>query len=64
MPLADRPPEKPQRVERKYRDGTTILETSFHMRQGRVTLIDFLAPTRGSGATLVSWARSRPFRTS
>ena len=44
------PRDKARRVTRAYRDGTTVLETSFHMARGRATLIDFIAPTRENGA--------------
>ncbi len=35
-------PGEPYRVTRRYRDGTTILETTFETESGAVTLIDFM----------------------
>src|ERR1044071_5488866 len=32
-----------QKVERRYRDGTLILETTFETKEGTVTLIDGMA---------------------
>ena len=33
-----------RRVERAYRPGTLILETTFHTAEGTVTLVDFMVP--------------------
>src|SRR4029078_5779414 len=38
------PAEPCMRVERRYRDGTLILETDFQTSQGAVTLTDFIPP--------------------
>ncbi|WGF87979.1 glycoside hydrolase family 15 protein [Marinivivus vitaminiproducens] len=37
------PDESDARASRQYRDGTTILETTFETDQGQVTLVDFMA---------------------
>ena len=46
------PAEPGMRVERRYRDGTLILETDFETSQGAVTLIDFM-PTRDDSSDLI-----------
>ncbi len=38
------PAEQPTRIERRYREGTLILETTFETASGAVTLIDFMPP--------------------
>ncbi|MGE0760409.1 MAG: glycoside hydrolase family 15 protein [Pirellulaceae bacterium] len=38
------PVEPVQKVERRYRDGTLILETEFETASGRVSLVDFMPP--------------------
>jgi GH15 family glucan-1,4-alpha-glucosidase len=44
-------PEEPIAVSRCYRSGTLVLETEFHTKSGRATLVDFMIP--GDGAHLV-----------
>jgi GH15 family glucan-1,4-alpha-glucosidase len=34
------PVEKPVRIERRYREGTLVLETTFHTATGSVTIVD------------------------
>src|SRR5688572_26305059 len=46
------PVESPSRVERRYRDGTLILETVFTTSEGEVALIDFM-PVRGDDLDVV-----------
>ena len=45
------PKEESIEVSRRYRSGTLVLETEFHTKSGRATLIDFMIP--GDGAHLV-----------
>src|SRR5215470_5347635 len=45
------PKEEPIEVSRRYRSGTLVLETEFHTKSGRATLVDFMIP--GDGAHLV-----------
>jgi GH15 family glucan-1,4-alpha-glucosidase len=45
------PKEEPVAVSRRYRSGTLVLETEFHTKSGRATLVDFMIP--GDGAHLV-----------
>jgi GH15 family glucan-1,4-alpha-glucosidase len=45
------PKEEPIVVARRYRSGTLVLETEFHTKSGRATLVDFMIP--GDGAHLV-----------
>ncbi len=45
------PKEELIEVSRRYRSGTLILETEFHTKSGRATLVDFMIP--GDGAHLV-----------
>jgi GH15 family glucan-1,4-alpha-glucosidase len=45
------PKEESIEVSRRYRSGTLILETEFHTKSGRATLVDFMVP--GDGAHLV-----------
>jgi len=40
------PADEPRRVSRRYRDGTTILETTFETEDGAVTLVDFMPFSR------------------
>src|SRR4051812_15098869 len=46
------PSEPGVRVERRYRDGTLILETELETPRGAVTLTDFM-PVREDGSDLV-----------
>ena len=46
------PAEPGMRVERRYRDGTLILETDFETSQGAVTLTDFM-PARDDSSDLI-----------
>ncbi len=45
------PKEESIEVSRRYRSGTLVLETEFHTKSGRATLVDFMIP--GDGAHLV-----------
>src|SRR6202049_4121130 len=45
-----------ERVTRRYRDKTLILETDFHTPEGAITLIDFM-PLRGKHSNLVRLVR-------
>lgn len=45
------PKEESIEVSRRYRSGTLVLETEFHTKSGRATLVDFMIP--GVGAHLV-----------
>jgi GH15 family glucan-1,4-alpha-glucosidase len=45
-----------ERVTRRYRDRTLILETDFHTPEGTITLIDFM-PLRGKHSNLVRLVR-------
>src|SRR4029079_10914940 len=40
------------KIERRYSDGTLILETSFETSQGSFTLVDFM-PVRGVASDIV-----------
>src|SRR3974390_1290236 len=46
------PAQQPERVSRRYRPGTLILETDIETRDGVVRLIDFM-PRRGAAAPRV-----------
>jgi len=52
------PAEAPQRVTRRYRPDTLILETEFETASGAVTLIDFMPP-RGIASDVVRIVRGR-----
>jgi GH15 family glucan-1,4-alpha-glucosidase len=52
------PVETPQRVTRRYRPDTLILETEFETPSGAVTLIDFMPP-RGIASDVVRIVRGR-----
>lgn len=52
------PKEKPRRIHRRYREGTLILETTFEVGSGSVTLIDFMpSPRNEDTADLVRIVR-------
>ncbi|HEU5463507.1 MAG TPA: glycoside hydrolase family 15 protein [Candidatus Binatia bacterium] len=46
------PAAKPERIERRYREDTLVLETEYHTADGAVTLIDCMPP-RGNVPDLV-----------
>ena len=50
--MADRPAGRSARVERRYRPGTLVLETTFHTDDGVVRLTDCM-PVRGDALDLV-----------
>jgi GH15 family glucan-1,4-alpha-glucosidase len=52
------PVEAPNRVSRRYRPDTLILETDFETASGAVTLIDFMPP-RGQASDIVRMVRGR-----
>src|SRR3546814_10423287 len=37
-----RPEAEPRSIERRYRDGTMVLETDFETEDGAVTIVDFM----------------------
>ena len=47
------PADPVRRVQRKYRDGTLVLETEFETADGAATVIDFMPP-RKNGAPIVA----------
>jgi GH15 family glucan-1,4-alpha-glucosidase len=42
------PKEESIEVSRRYRSGTLVLETEFHTKSGRATLVDFMIPEDGA----------------
>lgn len=50
-----------QRVQRAYRPGTLILETTFHTAEGAVTLVDFMVP-RDDRPNVIRLVRGRSGR--
>jgi GH15 family glucan-1,4-alpha-glucosidase len=50
------PRAEPTRIERRYRDGSLILETRFETADGAATLIDFMPP-RGTASDVVRIVR-------
>ena len=50
------PLAEPKRIERRYRDGSLILETRFETTDGAATLIDFMPP-RGTASDVVRMVR-------
>ena len=50
-----------QRVQRAYRPGTLILETTFHTAEGAVTLVDFMVP-RDDRPNVIRLVRGRSER--
>ena len=50
------PRDKPTRLKRRYRPDTLILETQFEMKDGAITLIDFMPP-RGKASDVVRFVR-------